>query len=109
MRAAAVNSPVLLGNRLWHETRVALFEHSVDHRSHTHQTRGQRARVRFGERWVDKSVLEIFRDDIARFRVVIPAEIEENALAELDQGRLPHRRALCIHNGTAYRLPLIHI
>jgi len=101
--AAAVNSPVLLGNRLWHETRVALFEHSVDHRSRTHRSRGQRARVRFGERWVEKSVLEIFRDDIARFRVVIPAEIEENALAELDQGRIPHLYALCIHNGTVYR------
>jgi len=101
--AAAVNSPVLLGQRLWHETRVALFEHSVDHRSATHRSRGQRARVRFGERWVDNSVLEIFRDDIARFRVVIPAEIDENALVELDQGRIPHLRALCIHNGTVYR------
>jgi len=101
--AAAVNSPVLLGNRLWHETRVALFEHSVDHRSRTHRSRGQRARVRFGERWVEDSVLEIFRDDIARFRVVIPAEIEENALVELDQGRIPHLYALCIHNGTVYR------
>jgi len=101
--AAAVNSPVLLGNRLWHETRVALFEHSVDHRSRTHRSRGQRARVRFGERWAENSVLEIFRDDIARFRVVIPAEIEEDALAELHAGRIPQLKALCIHNGTVYR------
>ena len=77
--AAAVNSPLLLGNRLWHETRVALFEHSVDHRSRTHRSRGQRARVRFGERWADHSVLEIFRDDIARF------------LHETRRGRLGHR------------------
>ncbi|MHC4955039.1 MAG: CBS domain-containing protein [Planctomycetota bacterium] len=101
--AAAVNSPVLLGNRLWHETRVALFEHSVDHRSRTHRSRGQRARVRFGERWVDNSILEIFRDDIARFRVVIPADIEEHALEELAAGRIPRLRALCLHNGTVYR------
>jgi len=28
--AASVNSPVLLGQRLWHETRLALFQHAVD-------------------------------------------------------------------------------
>ncbi len=31
--AAAVNSPIWLGNRLWQETRLALFQHSVDERS----------------------------------------------------------------------------
>jgi hypothetical protein len=31
--AAAVNSPLWLGNRLWHETRLALFQHSADARS----------------------------------------------------------------------------
>ena len=101
--AAAVNSPLLLGQRLWHETRVALFEHSVDHRSTTRRTRGQRTRVRFGDRWVEKSVLEIFRDDIARFRVLIPADVEEKALEVLEAGGIPHLNALCMHNGTVYR------
>ncbi len=32
--AVAVNSPLLLGKRLWNETRVALFQQSVDTRSH---------------------------------------------------------------------------
>ncbi|MGH9881277.1 MAG: glutamate-cysteine ligase family protein, partial [Pyrinomonadaceae bacterium] len=31
--AAAVNSPVLFGYRLWQETRLALFQHSADARS----------------------------------------------------------------------------
>src|SRR6476469_8549310 len=31
--AAAVNSPLLFGHRLWHETRLALFQHSADARS----------------------------------------------------------------------------
>ena len=101
--AAAVNSPMLLGQRLWHETRVALFEHSVDHRSNVQRTRGQRPRVRFGDRWIDRSVLEIFRDDIARFRVLIPDEVEENALEVLAAGGVPRLRALCVHNGTVYR------
>ena len=46
--AAAVNSPILLGRRLWHETRIALFQQSVDARSKVHQNRGLRARVSFG-------------------------------------------------------------
>ncbi|MHC4448512.1 MAG: glutamate-cysteine ligase family protein [Planctomycetota bacterium] len=101
--AAAANSPLLLGHRLWHETRVALFQHSVDHRSRTHQSRGQRARVRFGDRWVQDSVLEIFREDIARFRVVIASDVGENALDVIEQGETPQLRALCMHNGTVYR------
>ncbi|MHC4410669.1 MAG: glutamate-cysteine ligase family protein, partial [Planctomycetota bacterium] len=101
--AAAANSPLLLGHRLWHETRVALFQHSVDHRSSTHQSRGQRARVRFGDRWIQNSVLEIFREDIARFRVVIASDVGENALKVIEQGGIPQLRALCMHNGTVYR------
>ena len=31
--ASAVNSPLLLNHRLWHETRLALFQHATDTRS----------------------------------------------------------------------------
>jgi gamma-glutamylcysteine synthetase len=72
--AAAVNSPLLLGKRLWHETRISVFEYSVDARSTTHQTRGLKPRVHFGNNWVDKSVTEIFKEDIARFRVILTTE-----------------------------------
>jgi CBS domain-containing protein/gamma-glutamyl:cysteine ligase YbdK (ATP-grasp superfamily) len=99
--AAAVNSPLLLERRLWHETRVALFQHSIDDRSRAHQMRGQTPRVSFGDHWT-KDVLDIFRDDIARFRVVIAAEVE-NSLELLDRGEIPKLRALCLHNGTVYR------
>ena len=37
LMAAAVNSPILLGRRLWHESRIAVFEHSIDARSEAHQ------------------------------------------------------------------------
>src|SRR5205807_521251 len=50
--AAAVNSPVLFGKRLWHETRLALFQHSADERSRAQQARSQPTRVGFGERWL---------------------------------------------------------
>ena len=101
--ACAVNSPLLLGKRLWKETRVALFQQSVDARSDAHQKRGQRPRVSFGDHWLNDSVLEIFREDIARFRVVMQAEADENPMDVLERGDLPELTALRVHNGTVYR------
>lgn len=101
--AAAVNSPVFLGHRLWHETRVALFQHSVDSRSPTHQQRGGRPRVSFGEHWISESVLEIFREDIARFRTLLASSSEEPSLECAKSGVAPSLTALRLHNGTVYR------
>jgi len=101
--AVSTNSPVLLGRRLWRETRVALFQQSVDARSAAHQLRGRRPRVNFGDGWVKDSVLEIFREDIARFRVVLATDIDENPEAVLDRGGVPALTSLRLHNGTVYR------
>ena len=66
--AAAVNSPLLFGHRLWQETRLALFQHSTDARSASRsRRRSHPTRVSFGDRWIDKSVLELFQEQIARF------------------------------------------
>jgi len=101
--AASVNSPILLGKRLWHETRIAVFEHSVDVRSASHQSRGLKPRVHFGDHWVDKSVVEIFKEDIARFRVLLSTETEKDPLGMVERGEVPKLKALCLHNGTVYR------
>jgi len=101
--AAAVNSPILLGKRLWHETRIAVFEYSIDTRSKTHQERGLKPRVHFGDRWIDESVTEIFKEDIARFRIVLTTETEADPLGMIDRGQMPALHALCLHNGTVYR------
>ncbi len=101
--ACSVNSPVLMGKRLWNETRVALFHHSVDTRNEAHKARSARPRVGFGDRWVDDSVLEIFREDIARFRVVLSSALDEDPMEALRQGRVPELKALRLHNGTVYR------
>jgi len=101
--AVAVNSPLLAEHRLWHETRVALFQHSVDHRSDVKLARGQPSRVQFGEKWIEKSVLEIFRADIARFRVMLSSDVSEKPLEMVARGEAPTLNALCHHNGTVYR------
>lgn len=101
LMAMAVNSPLLFGKRLWKETRIALFQHSVDTRSHGF--RNKMARVSFGSKWVDSSVLEIFREDIARFRVLLKTEIDEDPFEAIRQGRAPTLNALMLHAGTVYR------
>lgn len=100
--AAAVNSPLLFGHRLWQETRLALFQHSTDARSATQQARSQPTRVSFGNRWIDKSVLELFQEQIARFRLIMINEISENPLSILARGEIPQLTALCMHNGTIW-------
>jgi CBS domain-containing protein len=101
--AAAANSPLLLGYRLWHETRIALFQHSVDERSSARYLRGHPARVTFGNQWLKDSLLELFREQISRFRVILTKEIDEEPLALLDRGELPQLLALRLHNGTVWR------
>ncbi len=87
--AAACNSPLLFGRRLWRETRIALFQQSVDHRAAGLHLREQPSRVSFGRRWVDDSVLEIFREDITRFKVLLSADIDEDSLAMLRRNEVP--------------------
>ncbi len=101
--AAAVNSPLLFGKRLWAETRIALFQQSMDTRSATLHLREMSPRVRFGERWVDCSVTELFQEDIARFRVLITGDIDEDPFEVLEGGGVPRLKALQMHNGTVYR------
>ncbi len=101
--AAATNSPLLFGRQLWRETRIALFQQSIDTRSPTPHPSEQQARVSFGRQWVRESAVEIFREDITRFRVLMGAQIDENPFEALSQGRAPQLKALRLHNGTVYR------
>ncbi len=101
--ASAVNSPLFLGSRLWSETRLALFQHATDTRSPVHQARSQTTRVNFGDAWVDDSMLSVFREDLARFRIILTRDVEENSLETLKNGQLPKLKAWGLHNGTVWR------
>jgi CBS domain-containing protein/gamma-glutamyl:cysteine ligase YbdK (ATP-grasp superfamily) len=101
--AGAVNSPVLMGRRLWQETRIALFQHAVDERSHAHVARSHPTRVAFGSAWIQDSVVEIFRDQIARFRVIMTRALDEDSIDVLARGGVPSLSALQLHNGTIWR------
>lgn len=102
--ALAANSAVLMGKRLWHETRIAIFEQTVDTAgSDIPAEREMVRRVRFGERWAKDSVLELFRADLARFRMLFGPEITEDSVAVVEEGRAPKLAALQTFNSTLYR------
>lgn len=101
--AIAANSPIVFGKRLWHESRIALFQQGLDTRSSKDHLREQRTRVHFGKDWLHESVLEIYREDIARFRVLLATDVKENSLEEIAAGRIPKLRSLQVHNSTVYR------
>lgn len=101
--AAATNSPILLGHRLWHETRVALFERCIDERSEAHVNRGMPTRVSFGEGWVHESILEIFRDDATRFHAIVTSAPDPDPFSQIAHGIAPNLSALSLHNGTVWR------
>jgi CBS domain-containing protein len=101
--AVAVNSPLLFGYRLWQETRVALFQHSTDERSRPQMARNQPTRVSFGDRWLQDSVVELFHDQITRFRPIMITQPDENPFQVLERGEIPLLSALRMHNGTVWR------
>ncbi len=101
--AIAANSPLLFGKRLWHETRIALFQQSIDTRNSYDHLRDRSPRVTFGNDWLQESILEIYQEDIARFRVLISSNVEEDALGLIKEGKTPKLRALQVHNSTVYR------
>ncbi|MDR4509439.1 MAG: CBS domain-containing protein [Candidatus Brocadiaceae bacterium] len=101
--ATSTNSPLLFGKRLWHETRIAVFQQSIDTRHPDHYIRESTPRVIFGNSWVKNSVMEIIREDIARFRILISSITEEDPFEALDRGCPPQLKALQLHNGTIYR------
>jgi CBS domain-containing protein/gamma-glutamylcysteine synthetase len=101
--AMAANSPIVFGRRLWHESRIAMFQQALDTRTSSDHMRERSARVNFGSQWLRQSILEIYKEDIARFRVLLGGEVEENAMESVKNGKVPALRALQIHNSTVYR------
>ena len=103
LMAVSANSPIVFNRRLWAETRIALFRAAVDTRRHKSVLRETEARVSFGTRWVRKSIVEIYKEDIARFRALVGTELDEAPMAVLERGGVPQLKALRLHNGTIYR------
>lgn len=101
--AIATNSPMLFGKRLWHETRIALFQQSIDTRVTGEHLRFTSPRVTFGNSWLRNSILDLYKEDIVRFKVLLMTDVDEDVPALLAEHKTPKLKALSIHNSTVYR------
>ncbi len=99
----AANSPLVFGRRLWHETRIALFQQSLDTRTTNDHMRERLPRVNFGSGWLRGDITQIYKEDISRFRVLLAGGIDEDSWQMVHEGKTPKLRALQIHNSTVYR------
>jgi gamma-glutamyl:cysteine ligase YbdK (ATP-grasp superfamily) len=93
--AVAANSPLLFGKLLWEETRIPLFEQSVAVGGFDAARGGPIRRVTFGSRYVERSLTELFQENVAHYPVLLPL-IDDTAAP----GELAHLR---LHNGTIWR------
>ena len=94
MVAAASNSPYLFGKELWSETRIPLFEQSVETGGFAGASRGPVRRVSFGTGYARDSLLECFIENQQHFPVLLPMQYDD-VLQQL--------RHLRLHNGTIWR------
>lgn len=101
--AIAANSPLVFGKRLWHESRIAMFQQSIDTRMSHNYHRDYSPRVNFGNKWLDKSITDIYKDDITKFRVLLAGETTVDSLAMVKNGEVPKLKSLQVHNSTVYR------
>ncbi|NJN26910.1 MAG: CBS domain-containing protein [Cyclobacteriaceae bacterium] len=101
--AASTNSPLLLGKRLWRETRIALFQQSIDIRQSKDHLREQSSRVSFGSRWIHDSIADAFKEDIIRFDTLLSNDEKTNSMKLLEEGKIPSLDALLVHNSTIYK------
>ena len=84
--AVSGNSPYLFGKQLWHETRIPVFEQSVN--------TGDMQRVSFGNGFAEESILECFEENLNDYPALLPMLFDDK----------PEKfKHLCLHNGVIWR------
>lgn len=89
--ALSANSPFLFGRALWHETRIPLFEQSVDCGDAGDEP-GRR--VSFGHAYLGADPTDYFTENAARYPVLLPL------VSDAPPADFAHLR---LHNGTVWR------
>jgi CBS domain-containing protein len=100
--STVVNSPLVFGKELWHETRIALFKQSLDTRSSSKFLRQRLPRVYFGNRWIKESAADLWKNDVCRFPLILTSDDFKHSTSLLKEGHIPKLRAIRLHNGTTY-------
>lgn len=91
--ALSGNSPIMLGKRLWQETRIALFKQSIDTRDQSSTQWHQPTRVPYGMGWIREGAWEIFAQSVALHPPLLPYlfDEEDKRFQEIN-----------LHHGTVY-------
>jgi gamma-glutamyl:cysteine ligase YbdK (ATP-grasp superfamily) len=92
--AVSANSPYLFGKDLWAETRIPLFEQSVEVGGYEDDSHGPMRRVTFGSGYARQSVMECFVENLEHYPVLLPTQLNTPP-EQLEYLRL--------HNGTLWR------
>ncbi|GIT99990.1 glutamate--cysteine ligase [Sulfurovum sp. TSL6] len=86
------NSPLVLGKRAWHESRITIFEQSVDTRDKERREHGEERRVHFAHGYIN-SWLDLFEQN-KMFKIIF-ADVKNQPESDLHHFNL--------HNGTIWR------
>ncbi len=104
--ALGANSPSLFGHQLWHETRVPLFKQSIDTRQIERYGWNQPARVNFGQGWVRRGALELFREVARIYPPLLPicaeGKDENGVRIQGSQNLAPTLSELRLHQSTVW-------
>jgi gamma-glutamyl:cysteine ligase YbdK (ATP-grasp superfamily) len=92
MVGVSANSSLVLGKRAWHESRIPIFEQSVDSRDEIRRKYGDIKRVHFAQNYIG-SWQELFNQN-QHFRVILPD------VMDYPTEKLYHFN---MHNGTIWR------
>lgn len=92
--AASANSPYLFSKNLWAETRIPLFEQSVEVGGYEDDAHGPMRRVSFGSGYARQSIVECFQENLEHFPVLLPIRFDS------PPEKFEHLR---LHNGTLWR------
>ena len=88
--ALSANSPLVVGHRLWQESRIALFKQSVDFREHEELHWRRPSRVSFGHGWLRKEAWELFSQNVSLYDPLLPILYDEEDPFSFPELRLHH-------------------
>lgn len=92
--AVGANSPYFYGKELWDESRVTIFEQSINLKSFRKRDGETARRVSLGNGYVHDNIMELFLENLNGYPVLLPETMDS------DPEWLDHLR---LHNGTIWR------
>ncbi len=92
--AVGANAPFMFNKDLWYETRIPVFEQSVDVGGIGGAASGPVHRVSFGSGYARESLFECFSENIEHFPILLPVSYDS------EPEQLHYLR---LHNGTIWR------